>query len=254
MKEDARTDRSQSKVLAKAITRSRELRLCAPDYVTVLRQIIFLSDVITSVRARTEEESAPYEWFALKELGIWCYLAYEEVDNEQFLLQAEKCFAAATRAFCSRVDGHHPVAHVPFSRADGRHPSTRASSPYADGRHPSTRASFLCVDGQHPSTRASSSCVDGRHSSIQLSFDSELNTYYALALWAKIQWYGAPWDDQVRCAELLERCVQDASASLSGEVWFRLGVVYEKGIGCKPNTQRAQRCFDHARQYGLKIS
>lgn len=198
MKERAQTDRSQSKVLAKAITRSRELRLCAPDYVTVLRQIIFLSDVIASDRARIEDESASYEWLALKELGIWCYLAYEEMDNEQFLLQAEKCFAAATRAFCSRVDG--------------------------------------------------------RHSSIQLSFDSELNTYYALALWAKIQWYGAPWDDQVRCAELLERCVQNASASLSGEVWFRLGVVYEKGIGCKPNTQRAQRCFDHARQYGLKIS
>lgn len=226
MKERAQTDRSQSKVLAKAITRSRELRLCAPDYVTVLRQIIFLSDVIAGDRARIEDESAPYEWFALKELGIWCYLAYEEMDNEQFLFQTEKCFAAATRAFCSRVDG----------------------------RHPSARASFPCVDGQHPSTCASSSCVDGRHSSIQLSFDSELNTYYALALWAKIQWYGAPWDDQVRCAELLERCVQDASASLLGEVWFRLGVVYEKGIGCKPNTQRAQRCFDHARQYGLKIS
>lgn len=226
MKESARTDWSQSKVLAKAITRSCELRLCAPDYVTMLRQIIFLSDVITSVRARTEDESDQFARLVLKELGIWCYLAYGEMDNEQFLLQAEKCFAAATRAFCSRVDG----------------------------RHPSTRASFPCVDGQHPSACVSSSCVDGRHSSIQLSFDSELNTYYALALWAKIQWYGAPWDDQVRCAELLERCVQDASASLSGEVWFRLGVVYEKGIGCKPNTQRAQRCFDHARQYGLKIS
>lgn len=240
MKECAQTDRSQSKVLAKAITRSRELRLCAPDYATVLRQIIFLSDVIASDRARIEDESDPSVCLVLKELGIWCYLAYEEMDNEQFLFQAEKCFAAATRAFCSRVDG--------------RHPSTRASSPYADGRHPSTCASFPCVDGQHPSTCASSLCVDGRHSSIQLSFDSELNTYYALALWAKIQWYGAPWDDQVRCAELLERCVQDASASLLGEVWFRLGVVYEKGIGCKPNTQRAQRCFDHARQYGLKIS
>lgn len=226
MKERAQTDRSQSKVLAKVIMRSRELRLCVPDYATTLRQITFLSDAIASARARIEDESDPSVCLVLKELGIWCYLAYEEMDNEQFLFQAEKCFAAATRAFCSRVDG----------------------------RHPSTRASFPCVDGQHSSTRASSSCVDGRHSSIQLSFDSELNTYYALALWAKIQWYGAPWDDQVRCAELLERCVQDASASLSGEVWFRLGVVYEKGIGCKPNTRRAQRCFDHARQYGLKIS
>lgn len=226
MKERVQVGRSQPEKLTKVVAQARKSRLCAPDCATILRQIILLSDAITSVRVRAEDKTDPYEWFTLKELGIWCYLAYEEADNEQFLLQAEKCFAAATRAFCSRVDGRPPL--------------TGASFPYADGRHPST-----C---------ASSSCVDGRHSSIQLSFDSELNTYYALALWAKIQWYGAPWDDQVRCAELLERCVQDASASLSGEVWFRLGVVYEKGIGCKPNTQRAQRCFDHARQYGLKIS
>lgn len=201
MKEDARTDWSQSKVLAKAITRSRELRLCAPDYATMLRQIIFLSDVIVSVRARTEDESDQFARLVLKELGIWCYLAYEEMDNEQFLFQAEKCLNAASRRSCG-----------------------------------------------------SSPCINERGSFVRLPSDPELNTYYAQVLWAKIQWHSASRSDQILCAELLEQCVQGDSAFLSGEIWFRLGVVYEKGIGRRPNIQRAQHCFDRARQYGFKIS
>ena len=215
MKERVQVGRSQPEELTKVVAQARKSRLCAPAYATILRQIIFLSDAIASVRACAKDEIDPSACLALKELGIWCYLAFDEAGNEQFLFQAEKCFDAATRW---------------------------------------SRSSCTCVNDHRSFACAFSSSTNKRHPSARFFSDSELNAYYALVLWAKIQWYGAPWGDQVRCAELLEQCVRGDSISLSGDMWFRLGVVYEKGIGRSPDARRAQHCFDRARECGLRIS
>lgn len=120
----------------------------------------------------------------LKELGIWCYLAYTQGADERFLNQAKWCL-------------------------------TRLCNTYGS--------------------------------------DVEAEMYLAFTLWSKWNLRKAQPGDMKRCFTLLSHCAEadPLAESQLDAVWFRLGYLYQVGVGCKKNKDTAQYCYAQARQYGL---
>ena len=124
------------------------------------------------------------ERLLLKELGIWCYLAYLLGASPEYLKQSEVCL------------------------------------------------SRLCN-------------LQGT--------DAELEMYYAFVLWSKWQNKSALPGDMSRCFALLSHCAETESFQVSQAevVWFRLGYLYQIGAGCKQDLNKAEMCFERARNLGL---
>lgn len=56
-----------------------------------------------------------------------------------------------------------------------------------------------------------------------------------------------------RCFALLSHCAETESFQVSQAevVWFRLGYLYQIGAGCKQDLNKAEMCFERARNLGL---
>ena len=125
----------------------------------------------------------------MKELGIWCYLAFLQGARKEYLTQAQTCLET--------------------------------------------------VHEQHGA-------------------DAELVQYGAFVLWHKWQNKQATMKEVVRCTTLLRACIREFAPEITqlGVVWFRLGCLYQLGIGManinKIDANRAaQYCFDQARVLGF---
>lgn len=138
---------------------------------------------IKTLSARLHRESTQ-NMAALKELGIWCYFAYQQGSDIQFLHQANNYLRVVA-----------------------------STEPY----------------------------------------DLECDMYHAFALWGMIQQGVANETEENRCFRLLKRCSQGSVCQVPqlAAVWFRLGLLYQSGVGCIQNRFQAEACFQKARQYGL---
>lgn len=85
------------------------------------------------------------------------------------------------------------------------------------------------------------------------NLDAELEMYYAFILWSKWQEKQAQPGDMKQCFTLLLRCSEAESFQVSqlDVVWFRLGYLYQVGAGCKQDANKAEVCFEQARNLGL---
>lgn len=83
--------------------------------------------------------------------------------------------------------------------------------------------------------------------------DIETEKYLSFVLWSKWQIRKAQPGDMSRCFTLLSHCIQADPLFVSqlDAVWFRLGYLYQIGLGCTQNREKASFCFEQARQLGL---
>ena len=83
--------------------------------------------------------------------------------------------------------------------------------------------------------------------------DIETEKYLSFVLWSKWQIRKAQPGDMARCFTLLSHCIQADPLFVSqlDAVWFRLGYLYQIGLGCTQNREKASFCFEQARQLGL---
>ena len=169
---------------------ARENRSTSNFYIALL-YVKKLAQAITKQRKTNEiylneiyARKKSVEHLLVKELGIWCYLAYSRGASLDYLLQAEACLKQ-----------------------------------------------IYCLEG----------------------IDIELEMYYSFVLWSKWQNRLASPGDMDRCAIFLSHCAQSGSFQISqlDTVWFRLGYLYQVGVGCSQDLNKAQACFDRARYYGM---
>lgn len=83
--------------------------------------------------------------------------------------------------------------------------------------------------------------------------DVETAKYLAFVLWSKWQIHKAQPGDMKRCFALLSACSQADALSISQleVVWFRLGYLYQVGVGCTQDKIKALYCYQQARNLGL---
>ena len=83
--------------------------------------------------------------------------------------------------------------------------------------------------------------------------DIETEKYLSFVLWSKWQIRKAQPGDMAHCFTLLSHCIQADPLLVSqlDAVWFRLGYLYQIGLGCTQNREKASFCFEQARQLGL---
>lgn len=86
------------------------------------------------------------------------------------------------------------------------------------------------------------------------ALDAEAKVYCAFILWAKGTLGCASGAEKQRCFSLLRSLVGQEGALMPQReiVWFRLGCLYNEGIGCVRNRKEAKRCFDQARALGFQ--